>query len=839
MLETEIRPPLRRERQAGRSVSGKSGNRRIAKSPPFREGDAYISLNNIKMIMIMNRNIRQTLLAPVVLLLAAALGMAGCTADDDFSRLPQGSIPLRVGDVTVAGMKPGTRAAGGNASTRAVVSETPATGYTGIRKSRFVDGDVLNLTLSNDGGGTNTPVTATLTGGAWVLSEKAYVISGTTTILATHAGTEVTVGIKPDALEADTYTLAGEKVTFSMKHANAMIDITLPAGSVPTGVTITSITLAAHNGTTDEALATVVEEEMDGNHYRTIALPGIVKSLTAVINGQSYMATLATPLTVEANKRYPVSLTFKENKLTATVGAASTNWGAGATINVVPAGYTRVIRTPEDLAQLAKDVNDDAAGARTAVVLQTADLDMSQLKPTAEAGINPLTGTAYTYTATADAWVPIGNSEPAAFRGKYNGDGRTISNLKVTTGEYSGLWGYLSAASLTGIHLRDFTANGSKGGGALASQAAAGSVIALCSATGTLTTNGSYHHSVGGFIGVIDASTVTRCSADVDVTMNGAGYNELGGFIGKGTGSIIAGCSATADIAWNSSSESVEKISGFIGWLLGSKVFGCYGNGTMQDATHAAFAMYDSNASGNAAISCYSTVEGGFFINVQVTITDCAYAHTDVPPSPPTPAITGVTSNVTPATAYATLTASTATTSLADVKTLHWSTADGYTLTPVTSTWDSDAIWKDNGTAAPTLDLAYEGWDGLYEGTTPNLLEITQTAYYVAPVNAKNDLGYQDITWVEAMAAGVCPKGWHVPTKDDFMAMTGTPADGRYYSGNHDAIVAVFPADVYWASTELEDDDAFAYILVVHDDARSINVDTKNVPYSMRCVRKK
>ena len=792
----------------------------------------------------MNRNIKQTLLAPVVLLLAAALGMAGCTADDDFNRLPQGSIPLRVGEVTVAGMKPGTRAAGGNASTRAVVSETPATGYIGIRKSRFVDGDVLNLTLGNgsngggEGSGSTTSVTATLTGGVWVLSEKAYVISGATTIRATHAGTTVTAGIRPDALEADTYTLAGEKVTFSMKHAHAMIDITLPAGTLPAGVTITSITLVAHNGTTDEALATVVEEEMDGNHYRTIALPGIVKSLTAVINGQSYMATLATPLTVEANKRYPVSLTFKENKLTATVGAASTNWGAGATINVVPAGYTRVIRTPEDLAQLAKDVNDDAAGARTAVVLQTADLDMSQLKPTAEAGINPLTGTAYTYTATADAWVPIGNSEPAAFRGKYNGDGRTISNLKVTTGEYSGLWGYLSAASLTGIHLRDFTANGSKGGGALASQAAAGSVIALCSATGTLTTNGSYHHSVGGFIGVIDASTVTRCSADVDVTMNGAGYNELGGFIGKGTGSIIAGCFATADIAWNSSSESVEKISGFIGWLLGSKVFGCYGNGTMQDADHAAFAMYNNTTSGNAAISCYSTVEGGFFINVQVTITDCAYAHTDVPPSPPTPAITGVTSDVTPATAYATLTA-TANASVADVKTLHWSTADGYTLTEVTSTWDPDAIWKDNGTAAPTLDLAYEGWDGKYEGQTPNLLEITQTAYYVAPVNAKNADGYQDITWNEAMAAGVCPKGWHVPTKDEFVAMTGTPADNKYYSGNHDAIVAVFPADVYWASTEFEDNDASAYILVVRDDARSINVDTKDVSYSMRCVRKK
>lgn len=305
----------------------------------------------------MKRNIKQTLLAPVVLLLAAALGMAGCTNDDDFGRLPQGSVSLQVGDVTVAGMKPGSRGAGENTSTRAAISEN-ATGYTGIRKSSFVNGDELALILSNDGGTTNISVTATLTGGVWVLSEKAYVIPGTTTIRAIYAGTEVTAGIKPDALEATEYALDGQKVTFSMKHAHAMIDITLPTGSVPAGVTITSITLVAHNGTTDETLTTVVEEEADGSqHYRAIALPGTtanpgsVKSLTAVINGQSYVATLATPLTVEANKKYPIFLTFKESKLTATIGAATTNWGIGGTANVFPRGYNRYIATPEDLAQ--------------------------------------------------------------------------------------------------------------------------------------------------------------------------------------------------------------------------------------------------------------------------------------------------------------------------------------------------------------------------------------------------------------------------------------------------------------------------------------------------------
>ncbi|WP_250709077.1 fimbrillin family protein [Bacteroides fragilis] len=776
-------------------------------------------MNNING-MTMKRNIKQTLLAPVVLLLAAAFGMAGCTADDDLSRLPQGSIPLRVGDVTVAGMKPGTRAAGGNASTRAVVSEN-ATGYTGIRKSRFVDGDVLNLTLSNDGGGTNTSVTATLTGGAWVLSEKVYVISGTTTIRATHAGTEVTVGIKPDALEADTYTLAGEKVTFSMKHANAMIDITLPAGSVPAGVTITSISLAANNGTTDETLTTVVEEEADGNHYRTIALPGTpatpgtVKSLTAVINGQSYVATLATPITVEANKKYPVSLTFKENKLTATVGAASLDWGAGETINIVPAGYTRVIRTPEDLAQFAKDVNDDTSGkgARAAIVLQAADLDLSRLKPAAEAGINPLTGTVYTYIGTADDWVPIGNQGAVAFQGKYNGNGHTISNMKKTTVDYGiGFFGHVKNAALTGINLRDgsITVDCNTQDCALFACNVSNSVVSLCSATGTIDV--AKAGAAGGFMArVEDGSCITRCSANVKVS--NSSYS-LSTFVTSLNNSFIVACSSTGDFMPMTGSVSN---SGFVNSSTTSTVMGCYfGGATISSST-------DFKA--NANISCYSPAGNGTFGDNTFTYTDCACAGTIT--------LAGVTGSITPATAYAALTASNA--SLGDVKTLHWSAAEGYTLTEVTRTWYAADVWKDNGTAAPTLDLTYEGFDGLYEGQPANLLAIAGlVAYYVAPVDAGTD-----IQWGNVDFKTICPKGWHVPTKDEFVAMTGIPADDASHGDNNDAIKAVFPAGgSYWSSTEELDSGAW-YFYVNTDGTSYIYAYSKTSSFQVRCVRKK
>ena len=631
----------------------------------------------------MKRKIKQTLLAPVALLLAAALGMAGCTNDDDFGRLPQGSVPLVLGDVTVAGMK---------AVTRADISEN-ATGYTGIRKSSFKDNDVLNLTLSNDGGTTDTSVTATLTGGAWVLSGKAYVIPGTTTIRATHAGTEVTAGIKLDALEATEYTLDGRKVTFAMKHANAMIDITPPRNS---GVTITSITVAAHNGTADETLTTVKEterSEADVIHYRTIALPGTVKSLTAVINGQSYVATLATPLTVEANKKYPISLTFKENRLSATVGTASTNWGIGGTVDGLPAGYDRVIRTPEDLAQLAKDVIDGRI-ANNASILQMADIDLSQLKPADDAGINPLTGSAYTYTATADAWVSIGE---AHFLFKYNGNGHIISNLKGSSGLFGQCWG-----DLTGIHLRNVSLTGVKGEvGALANVLMGACNVTLCSATGSITaattTDESY---IGGLIGSIWEDSpgiphITRCSADVDIDVSALGGSGLaGGFAGRKTGGYIVGCMATGDV------NSVNLgAGGFAGLNEGSErgIYFCMATGNVEGRSSAAF-VYTCESPVSA---CYATslVAPDFVHMGSAPYQDCAYTGRT--------SISGITDDVAVADIYAAITTGNA--SVADVKTLHWSAAEGYTMTPVTRTWYATDVWKDNGTAAPTIDMAYEG----------------------------------------------------------------------------------------------------------------------------------
>ncbi|MBD9093695.1 MAG: hypothetical protein EGQ20_14360, partial [Bacteroides oleiciplenus] len=611
-------------------------------------------------------------------------------------------------------------------------------------------------------------------------------------------------------------------LAIAMKHAGAMIDITPGATD---GAAITSITV-------NSDVPTAAEEEpaADGNgttmHYRTLTADAtVVSSISAVISGATYVATLATPITVAANKRYPVTLTFKSQTLTATPSAPQ-DWTDGGMVPVP--GYDRIIDSPEALAQLAQDVNDGTVASNISI-LQTADIDLSQLKPADEAGINPLTGSAYTYTATADAWVSIGKYGKT-FSCKYNGNGHTISNLKGS----SGLFGYCSG-SLTGIHLRNVSLTGVNGVvGALANTVEGACCVTLCSATGNITAGtkaASGDSWIGGLIGSTSQQSgfphITRCSADVDIdasTLTGAG--SVGGFVGNRDVGYIVGCMATGDIKARG-----LLVGGFVG-IDGSdgETYFCMATGNVEGSDSAAFVGMCSSTTISA---CYATgtVTGAssdfVCMDNSSPFYDCAYTGTM------THSTADVTGNVPVADIYATLTANNF--SVTDLMTLHWSAADSYTLTEVARTWYATDIWKDNGTAAPTIDMTYEGWDGTYEGATPNLLAIDgQVAYYVAPVDAT------EASWNDIDFNTVCPAGWHVPTKDEFVAMTGLPVDSDFHGTNYAAIVAAFPVGEYWSSTKYENSESIEWGLYLRNDgtARFVYYDAA-APNRVRCVRKK
>ena len=122
----------------------------------------------------------------------------------------------------------------------------------------------------------------------------------------------------------------------------------------------------------------------------------------------------------------------------------------------------------------------------------------------------------------------------------------------------------------------------------------------------------------------------------------------------------------------------------------------------------------------------------------------------------------------------------------------------------------------------------------LYNGAIPNLLAISgHPAYWVAPEDAG-----RDIQWGNIDFDAICPAGWHVPTKDEFVAMTGIPADDGLHPENHGVIKTAFPAGGgYWLATE---SGSKAWIAFVRDDNTSIiTTYSKTSINGVRCVRAK
>lgn len=127
----------------------------------------------------------------------------------------------------------------------------------------------------------------------------------------------------------------------------------------------------------------------------------------------------------------------------------------------------------------------------------------------------------------------------------------------------------------------------------------------------------------------------------------------------------------------------------------------------------------------------------------------------------------------------------------------------------------------------------------LYKGQKPNLLAIQgQTAYWVAPANV--DGGYQGTYgWADLDSATMCPPGWHIPTKDDLVAMTGLTAGAADADTNYSAIAAVFPAVEFYWSVTANDDDGSAWGIAVKSTTASIKTDEKILSAAVRCVKLK
>lgn len=164
------------------------------------------------------------------------------------------------------------------------------------------------------------------------------------------------------------------------------------------------------------------------------------------------------------------------------------------------------ISTVEELEKLATDIN--AGKSHTGAIFVLAeDLNLSSV----------------------DNWTPIGdnNKSSARFKGTFNGNGHTITNLRIDAPEQSnvGLFGFATGATVKNVDLRNVSINGKDCSGGLIGQANSGCNVSNCSVTGSV----SGKSTVGGLIGrVITNNTITNCWVDCNVS----GVTFIGGISG-------------------------------------------------------------------------------------------------------------------------------------------------------------------------------------------------------------------------------------------------------------------------------------------------------------------
>ena len=250
---------------------------------------------------------------------------------------------------------------------------------------------------------------------------------------------------------------------------------------------------------------------------------------------------------------------------------------------------TYSISTADELVKLAKMTNNGKIGADTEFVLAN-DIDLSEY-------------------SSGEGWVPIGKyikgDASVSFRGKFDGNGYTISNLYVNrpNSGYQGLFGAINNANIQNLEVKNANISGAMGCGALVG-AAVSSSIKNCCVSGSVKSTGKY---VGGLAGILQGSTLLDSYALCSV--NGSGF--VGGIAGTvQSKSSIEGCYAEVEVEGG---EGQQQIGGLVGRLNASSITNSFAIGNVKGFKF---------VGGLAGVVNSSTVDN-CYANCNVEGTDC------------------------------------------------------------------------------------------------------------------------------------------------------------------------------------------------------------------------
>lgn len=234
-----------------------------------------------------------------------------------------------------------------------------------------------------------------------------------------------------------------------------------------------------------------------------------------------------------------------------------------------------------------------------------------------------------------DTWTPVGDSS-TPFKGTFDGNGHKITGLKITSGSYIGLFGYVGeGATIKNVNLVGANVFGVKRVGALIGQIKGNATVSNCTVDSTSHITGS-DSNTGGLIGeaaggitvklekLINYATVTNTEnngtsrtagiiaqvtsgANVTTTkcVNNGAITTNNGYAGGIVAAKQGGSKVSFENCSNAGTLTGNYTGNLIAWLVGGNWLSMTNSGDARDAIGAV-----NICRGNQAYTFYFTIDG-------------------------------------------------------------------------------------------------------------------------------------------------------------------------------------------------------------------------------------
>lgn len=312
-------------------------------------------------------------------------------------------------------------------------------------------------------------------------------------------------------------------------------------------------------------------------------------------------------------KRLPIFVFFC--LICGLVHAENTPWDGGIATTIINEGgnngldtdHPILIATPEELAYLAQQTN---SGGKELTLDNGEQIS----------GKTNFKGVYFKLTEDIDLnneeWLLIGSSSDIPFKGNFDGNNKTISNLYINISiyDYAGVFGYIANSIIQNLHVtiseQGITATGySAYVGGIAGYTHE-SNIQNCDVTGGLIkgeTNSYSSTYTGGIVGTNNNSTISNCFATNDIISMEPYHPQAGGIVGYNTGynALISDCYYRGTVT--STSSGTDGLAGGITGVneRGATVRNCYSCAQVT-SPDCAGGIAAKNESGGIIDNCYT-----------------------------------------------------------------------------------------------------------------------------------------------------------------------------------------------------------------------------------------